>query len=82
MCTTQVHCLSFHPAEIFTFPDTTWDASDTYLGQATINAISSLSLQTISQSITIPSTITNGTWYILFKADADNTIVESNETTI
>ncbi|MCX6256629.1 MAG: T9SS type A sorting domain-containing protein [Bacteroidia bacterium] len=59
--------------------NTTYEASDTYLNEIAVDVINPALFQTLSQSITIPTAIANGTWYVLFQADANNVMVESNE---
>jgi PKD repeat protein len=56
-----------------------WDATDTYLDEATVGPLEVLGSQIVEKEITIPYSVTVGIWYVLFFADANNDMVESNE---
>ncbi|MBI4489401.1 MAG: SBBP repeat-containing protein, partial [Deltaproteobacteria bacterium] len=59
--------------------DTTLDASDTLLGSRAISALAAGAMDSGSTTITIPTGLAGGTYYIIAKADADNAVVEINE---
>ena len=59
--------------------DGQYDTGDTYLGYGNIDSINSNWTVSPSRSLTIPSSTASGTWYLLFRADANNTVAESNE---
>jgi transglutaminase-like putative cysteine protease len=59
--------------------DGQYDTGDTYLGYGNIDSINSGWTVSPSRSLTIPSSTASGTWYLLFKADANNTVDESDE---
>ena len=59
--------------------DSQYDTGDTYLGSGSIDSISSGWNVSPNRSLTIPSGTALGRWYIVFKADANNTVNESNE---
>src|SRR5204862_1301437 len=58
----------------------TLDASDVPLGGArAVPALAAGATSSGSTVVTVPSNITAGTYYIIAKADADNTVVETQE---
>lgn len=60
--------------------NTSYDASDTQLGTSNINDINAGASQSVTgKTLTIPSGLTAGTYYILFFIDKEANIVESNE---
>lgn len=59
--------------------DSQYDTGDTYLGSRSIDSINSGWTVSPNRTLTIPSDTVPGTWHILFKADANNTVNESNE---
>ncbi|MCW5315184.1 hypothetical protein GTQ43_15610 [Nostoc sp. KVJ3] len=59
--------------------DTTLDSSDTYLGSDTVNSLAAGVSSSESASVALSSTLITGTYYLIAKADAGNTISESNE---
>ncbi len=59
----------------------TWDASDIVLGSNSVSALTSGSTTTyLDLPVQIPGGTSVGTYYILFYADANETITESDET--
>ncbi|RNI32031.1 T9SS C-terminal target domain-containing protein [Rufibacter immobilis] len=60
--------------------NSTYDASDVFIGSYSGSAISPSYTTGFSSSITIPSNTTPGTYYIVFVADYLNSVTESNET--
>ena len=56
------------------------DTSDTYLAINTVNAVNAGSYQTVSTTLTIPENTIPGNYYVLFYADATDTINECSET--
>ncbi len=60
--------------------NTTYESSDQYIASDYVGALVSVSSSYESATYTLPSNITDGIWYILFKADAPNNIPETNET--
>jgi 3-polyprenyl-4-hydroxybenzoate decarboxylase len=60
--------------------NTTYEVTDTYLATDAVAALAASGSAAVSELVTIPSSTTAGTWYILFYADADGAVTESNET--
>jgi hypothetical protein len=60
--------------------DNTYAATDTYLATSAVASLAVNATAAVSAVLTIPATTAAGTWYILFVADADAQVVESNET--
>ena len=60
--------------------NTTLDAGDPAVGQRAVLLLAGGASSTGSMSVTIPPSTTAGTYYLLFKADADGTVAESTET--
>ncbi|MDY7007719.1 MAG: CARDB domain-containing protein, partial [Cyanobacteriota bacterium] len=59
--------------------DTTFSSSDTYLGSDYVSSLSAGRSSYESASVTIPSTTSTGTKYVLFVADHNKSVSESNE---
>ena len=59
--------------------NTTFDASDTYLGRDYVEALAANATSNESATLNIPAGTAAGTYYILFVADYENVITESNE---
>ncbi|NER08774.1 MAG: peptidase S8, partial [Okeania sp. SIO3C4] len=59
--------------------DTTFSSSDTYLGLDYVSSLSAGGSSYESASVTIPSTTSTGTKYVLFVADYNKSVSESNE---
>lgn len=59
--------------------DNSYGAGDTYLATDAIASLAAGSGSAVSELLTIPSATAAGTWYILFVADADAQVAESNE---
>ncbi|MBK7171764.1 MAG: T9SS type A sorting domain-containing protein [Bacteroidales bacterium] len=60
--------------------DNVYGTGDTYLATDAITSLGIGSGLAVSEVLTIPSATAAGTWYILFVADADAQVAESNET--
>ena len=60
--------------------NTTYEVSDTYLATDAVAALAASATAAVSELVTIPAGTAAGTWYILFFADADAAVAESNET--
>ncbi len=60
--------------------DVSYSSSDVYLGSTYVSSISTNSSRTVSSSIALPSSVQSGSYYILFKADYNNNITETDET--
>ena len=65
--------------KIYLSENTTIGSSDVLLTTHNISNINGAAETTINKNITIPSSFSAGTRYILYKADADNQVTESNE---
>ena len=59
--------------------DTSLSSDDTYLSSDYVNSLGSGRSSYESASVTIPSTTSSGTKYVLFVADANKTVTETNE---
>jgi subtilase family serine protease/subtilisin family serine protease len=59
--------------------DTVWDAGDALLGGRSVPALNAGGASSASTSVTIPSSIVTGSYYILARADADGAVPEINE---
>ncbi|MBI1955394.1 MAG: hypothetical protein HYS38_03275, partial [Acidobacteria bacterium] len=57
-----------------------FDAGDVALGERIVPTLTSGQTNSGSTSVTIPAGTTGGTYYIIAKADADNVVVETQET--
>lgn len=66
-------------AGIYLSSNSTYDAGDTFLGNSSNYTIASSSSSYLSGSLTIPTSLLPGSYYVIFVADYLNTIVESNE---
>ncbi len=60
--------------------NTTYEVSDTYLVSDAVASLAANGTAAVSELVTIPSTTAAGTYYILFFADANAVVAESNET--
>jgi hypothetical protein len=60
--------------------NTTYEVTDTYLATDAVAALAASATAAVSELVTIPSSTTAGTYYILFYADADAAVAESSET--
>jgi len=60
--------------------DNTYEDSDLQLGTDTVGSLGPGEFSSLSQTLIIPSNTELGIWYILFYADADNLVTESDET--
>ncbi|MBI4685215.1 MAG: hypothetical protein HY755_08445 [Nitrospirae bacterium] len=60
--------------------DTVFDVGDTLLGSRAVPALAANATSLGSTTVTIPAGTPTGSYFIIAKADADNVIVEVNET--
>jgi hypothetical protein len=60
--------------------NTTYETGDTYLATDAVATLAANATAAVSELVTIPSATAAGTYYILFYADADAAVAESNET--
>jgi len=60
--------------------NSSYGTSDTYLGSDYVSSLSSNGTSSESATLTIPPGTAAGTWYILFRADADDDVAEGDET--
>ena len=66
--------------KLYLSTNTTWDAGDTYLGSRAVPMLAAGASSAGSTSVTIPSSIATGTYYIIALTDDGNAIAETNET--
>ncbi len=59
--------------------DTTITTSDTLLGSRTVSSLAAGAVNTATTTVTIPSTLSAGTYYLGAIADYNNALTESNE---
>lgn len=59
--------------------NTTYESGDTYLAQDGVSSLSPGSGSSESASVALPSGLSPGTYYILFRADYSNAVAEQNE---
>lgn len=59
--------------------DNAYSTGDTYLATDAVGALASGATAAVSEVLTIPAATASGTWYIVFVADADAQVAESNE---
>jgi len=57
----------------------TYETGDTYLATDAVASLAASASAAVSEVLTIPANTAAGTWYILFYADADAQVTESNE---
>ena len=60
--------------------NSTWDASDQYLGERAVSALGIGATETVTTSIALPATLTPGTHYVIAKADWNSAVAEQQET--
>ena len=60
--------------------NTTWDASDQYLGERTVSALGIGAAESVTTQIELPATMTPGTYYVIAKADWTSAVDEQSET--
>jgi subtilase family serine protease len=60
--------------------NSTWDASDAYLGQRAVPALSGGGTDSASTAVTIPGSTAAGSYYILARADTNDAVIEWAET--
>ncbi len=60
--------------------DAAYGTGDVYLATDAVGVLAASATAAVSEVLTIPATTAAGNWYILFVADADAQIAESNET--
>jgi len=70
---------SVSKTNIYYSEDATFDGADIYIDQINIPALDINTYHSVSQNITIPGAATEGIRYIIFQADADNEVTESDE---
>jgi hypothetical protein len=58
--------------KLYLSTNSTWDTGDTYLGERAVGSLAAGATNSGSTSVTIPA-VTGGTYYIIAKADANNT---------
>jgi subtilase family serine protease len=66
-------------ARFYLSTDSILDAGDVSLGARPVPALAAAASSSGSTTITIPATTAGGTYYILARADADNTVPETQE---
>jgi hypothetical protein len=59
--------------------DNAYSAGDTYLATSGVASLAASGSAAVSSTLTVPANTAAGTWYILFFADADLQVAESNE---
>lgn len=59
--------------------NTTYSSNDIFLGQKSISSLQPTYFNIVSHSFNIPSGLSPGTYYVLFRADANSQVAESNE---
>ncbi len=59
--------------------DNTYAAGDVYLATSAVASLAANATAAVSSSLIIPANTAAGNWYILFVADADAQVAESNE---
>lgn len=59
--------------------NTIWDATDTYLELDYVSSLATGSVENVSASLSIPTNLAPGTYYILFVADYTFKVLETNE---
>lgn len=59
--------------------NSTYSSGDIYLDYDPVSSLAPNATSPESESFVIPTTLSSGTWYLLFKADANNQVNESNE---
>jgi hypothetical protein len=57
-----------------------YDSGDIYLGSRSVPSLASGATNSGSTTVTIPSNLSIGTYYIISRADADSVVAETNET--
>jgi hypothetical protein len=60
--------------------DNVYAVTDTYLATSSVASLAVNAPAVVNALLTIPANTASGTWYILFVADADGQVAESNET--
>ncbi len=66
--------------KLYLSTNTTYESGDTLLGSRAVPALSAGTSNSGSTSVTIPTGINNGAYYIIARADADSVVTETNET--
>jgi subtilase family serine protease len=61
-------------------PNNTLDSSDTVIGSRSVPALATGATNTQTSTLTIPSGLATGTYYLIAQSDADNAVVETYET--
>ncbi len=65
--------------KFFLSTDTSLDVGDIFLGSRAVPALAAGAMDSGSTTITIPTGLAGGTYYIIAKADAENVVPEFNE---
>jgi len=65
--------------KLYLSSNNSYNAADELLNEAMVYPISVLASQTVEKEVTIPASANEGNWYILFIADGNNDMIESNE---
>ncbi len=66
--------------KLYLSTNTTWDAGDAYLGSRSVPLLTAGASSAGSTSVTIPSGIATGPYYIIALTDDGNVVAETNET--
>ncbi len=56
-----------------------FDSSDTLFGSRDVSGLAAGASSAVSTTVTIPSTVASGTYFVIAKADADGGVVETSE---
>lgn len=59
--------------------DNTYSSNDTYIGIQTISSLTQGNSTNLSQLFTIPSVMSDGNYFLIYVADANNEVLELNE---
>ncbi|MCI5054599.1 MAG: T9SS type A sorting domain-containing protein, partial [Flavobacteriales bacterium] len=73
------HALNTSNLKYFLSTNSSYSSNDILLDQSTISALGTNSDETAKKTVTIPTSTTDGTRYIIFYADHDDDVDESNE---
>lgn len=60
--------------------DSSWDATDIYLGSSSVGSLAPGAIQNISHTVTSPLNTLTGNYFILYFVDFTNLIIETDET--
>lgn len=59
--------------------DNTYSSNDTYIGIQTVSSLANGTSNNLNQLFTIPSTLSEGNYFLIYVADANNEVLELNE---